>query len=287
MKKRRGFTLIELLVVIAIIALLMAILTPALRKAKEQAKTVMCQNQLRQYGLAQEMYLDDNDGKYPNAFIGLYQHYKDGTEIPIWTASPCAWHNPDLLMDGPMGKYVVDMSLGLCPSFKHFARIIGKDHNWTLTGGYQTCTVDRVVPQYNYSQNGYLGDAMFDLDNNTGEGLPRRSMVPRPSQMFVWGEESMWLIEWDGVPVSLNPLNDTAFICAGDHPDGPFNDCFGSFHNPPSRDGYLRPMYGHTNAVFVDGHVQKTWPLDSQRFGHPYGYLLQPGKEPPPNWPPQ
>jgi len=56
MRKRRGFTLIELLVVIAIIALLMAILMPVLRKAREQGKDIVCRNNLRQIGLAANFY---------------------------------------------------------------------------------------------------------------------------------------------------------------------------------------------------------------------------------------
>ena len=53
-----GFTLIELLVVIAIIALLMAILFPVLRKAREQGRDVVCRNNLRQIGLAANFYAD-------------------------------------------------------------------------------------------------------------------------------------------------------------------------------------------------------------------------------------
>jgi prepilin-type N-terminal cleavage/methylation domain-containing protein/prepilin-type processing-associated H-X9-DG protein len=86
MNKRRGFTLIELLVVIAIIALLMAILMPALQLVKRQAQSVMCQANLRQWGLIFKMYIDDNDGYFnegwgvdettlwPNA---LRPYYKD------------------------------------------------------------------------------------------------------------------------------------------------------------------------------------------------------------------
>ncbi len=59
---KRGFTLIELLVVIAIIALLMAILMPALQRIKEQAKAVACQSNLRQWTLYFSMYTDDNNG---------------------------------------------------------------------------------------------------------------------------------------------------------------------------------------------------------------------------------
>jgi prepilin-type N-terminal cleavage/methylation domain-containing protein len=63
---RKAFTLVELLVVISIIALLMAILMPALSKAREQAKKVYCQSNLRQQILACQMYMGDNDDIFPS-----------------------------------------------------------------------------------------------------------------------------------------------------------------------------------------------------------------------------
>jgi len=66
---KRGFTLIELLVVIAIIGLLMSILIPALAVARRYSKKVVCQSNLRQWGLILEMYTDENNGFF---FEGVY-----------------------------------------------------------------------------------------------------------------------------------------------------------------------------------------------------------------------
>jgi len=70
MHKRKAFTLIELLVVIAIIALLMAILVPALRRVRKQAKAVACQAHLHQWALIWSMYTDDNDGRFHRGWGG-------------------------------------------------------------------------------------------------------------------------------------------------------------------------------------------------------------------------
>jgi len=65
MSGKRAFTLIELLVVIAIIALLLAILMPALQRVKKQANGVACRSNLKQIGVAFNMYTEDNERKFP------------------------------------------------------------------------------------------------------------------------------------------------------------------------------------------------------------------------------
>jgi len=79
MKKRvqKGFTLIELLVVIAIIALLLSIIVPALKVAKDKAKDVLCMNNLKQIGVAVRSYAEENKDKVPRAS-------SSGDDKPFW-----------------------------------------------------------------------------------------------------------------------------------------------------------------------------------------------------------
>lgn len=84
MSRHRGFTLIELLVVIAVISLLMAILMPALKAAREQGKRGVCLSNLKQLTLAWVMYTYDNDGKIPYSDVWWSWRYSPPVG-PCWT----------------------------------------------------------------------------------------------------------------------------------------------------------------------------------------------------------
>src|ERR1051325_9500775 len=88
-----AFTLIELLVVISIVAILAALLLPALARAKEKARSVQCLSNLKQWVLAFSMYKDDHE------FIPREGHRRDGTvRLDLWAnvrdpANKDVWYN--------------------------------------------------------------------------------------------------------------------------------------------------------------------------------------------------
>ena len=124
MFRKRGFTLIELLVVIAIIAILLAILMPALNRVKEQGKRATCLNNLRQLNLGWIMYADDHDDMLINGDTGEYGIHQDQTPwvLADWRSGMSERQKRDAIMDGALWPYVKDLSLYKCPTVNEIVR---------------------------------------------------------------------------------------------------------------------------------------------------------------------
>jgi prepilin-type N-terminal cleavage/methylation domain-containing protein/prepilin-type processing-associated H-X9-DG protein len=226
--ERRGFTLIELLVVISIIAILMAVMMPALQRVKSQAQEMTCRANLRQYGIAQTIYLDDNDDRYPSAWNSLVS-----TESPVSGYQRyCRWHDPRYPADGPFWMYLKEQKTHLCPTFAVLARSEGQRHPSHVAS-------NPVIPYYSYSMNAFLGST----NGTTPGGVVKRSGITRAkSEVFFFAEENMWTR-----PGNQYVLNDNA-LC----PDG--RDWFGTLHGAKRGDW----NGGTINVVFVDAHVEPT-----------------------------
>lgn len=159
MRERKSFTLIELLIVITIIAILAAMLLPALNQAKEVSKRVKCISQLKQLGTASALYANDASGNiafYPG--FGSFQFHYNGMVHLGWRF---------LMVEG----YFKNSSILLCPSDKH-----AKNNRHTYYACY--AIIDPIL----------MGnpDTGFKLSNPWGEIVDmipiKNTQIKRPSE---------------------------------------------------------------------------------------------------------
>lgn len=134
MSKRAAFTLIELLVVIAIIAILMAVLLPALNIAKEQGRGISCSSNQKSLSLAYIMYAGENDG----SVCGGWAMYTNINGVPPWVMPPLDYSGVSFvqmptgpvtrqqryngLKEGVLYQYVKDIRAYHCPGDNRITR---------------------------------------------------------------------------------------------------------------------------------------------------------------------
>lgn len=179
-----GFTLIELLVVIAIIAVLMAILMPSLRLAREQARSIYCRGNVRTLTLAWLMYKDTNDGK----LVGGVPQAEDRSP---WVFLPPDWKNvgveqkKEYMKRGLLWPFVKKIEVYRCPSdrrknspyHKYAYRtysIAGGMYGVAPTGGWE------ILPCLRYSDIKQPASKYVFLAECDPRGVNLGSWVMRP-----------------------------------------------------------------------------------------------------------
>jgi prepilin-type N-terminal cleavage/methylation domain-containing protein/prepilin-type processing-associated H-X9-DG protein len=268
MRRQKAFTLVELLVVIGIIALLIAILLPALNKAREQANQIKCLSNIRQLGIAFIMYADANQGRYPFA-AGYADYVVDDEDWLWWQETPVVptSTNRGRPVCDPNQSAIAPYMAGFrpesfrCPSDDPIARL-----SQGPVGGYY---------RYSYAMNMHF--------TGYNKNCPRLSSIPHSSDKIILVEEDQrtindgyWsppLIDDTGQQVSVNELT----LVATPVTTPGSNDLLEIIHDRarilPDGATPANPMPNpdrRGNVAFVDGHAEYV----TRAFAHNYAHVI-------------
>jgi len=168
---RKAFTLIELLVVISIIALLISVMMPFLRKAREAAKEVVCGANMHQWGAIFQMYTQDNDGFFHTGWM------KSGGGHLLWpNAMRPYYNNPDIRVCPKANDPRKASTMGFWGPIPYI-----QEYSWThdLAGDYGSYGVNGYVRNMDTKLSGMEGQGVENLWRRTTQtGKFSRNRIP-------------------------------------------------------------------------------------------------------------
>jgi prepilin-type N-terminal cleavage/methylation domain-containing protein len=250
-KNRRGFTLVELLVVIGIIAVLIAILLPSLNRARGAANLLACESNIRQFGVATHLYVNENRQTLPspnwkwlivsgsisftNAPVGWAYQYDlpqpGSPEYTQWT--PPNGQLTDFVQTGVLWHYLKSTKIYHCPT-----------HTMGDTGGSAgiSITADTF---FSYVMNGAIDGFGAFADGSTSSGVPKDGVYLKITQF-----KSDDILMWEGDENSLTANTDGA-----SYPHESYNPA-------NAVKGWKSRHNGQFSVLSMDGHVEAMRPGD-------------------------
>jgi len=236
-KGTRGFTLIELLVVIAIIAILAAILFPVFTQARAKARQISCLSNVKNLALAQLMYVDDYDGKFP---LIAYAAWGPGGREPKFPDNLAPYIGAPEILHCPADG---NMSPTMGPALSYWVEgqsCIGTDYQNTV---YVAPSAPWGGPNFGGGVFDCLGrpEASIPEPGNTimmGCGAVDTAFEPITDRHGVWNIRNIYNIVYPVEHISCN----IALLCTADPGDKSYSGVY--LHG------------GGSNFGFADGHAK-------------------------------
>ncbi|MHC4424832.1 MAG: type II secretion system protein [Planctomycetota bacterium] len=274
MNNRRGFTLIELLVVIAIIALLMAILMPALNRVRKQAKDTICRSRLKQWGLMFAMYTQENDGYFNEGFGYADHHPGEPTAYGLW-------------MNALRPYFKDDENILLCPMATKLMSV----HGWGPFASWERPNFPVPYPPgeidfvSSYNINSWTNYMIKDRGHRPVENFWKNvNSVEGPSRVPVfldgtWNDAWPWSYDgppevdgaWGGMD-STGTTNEMSHFCINRHLHGTINGLFADWSVRPVGLKELWTLKWHRNFnttgpwTTAGGVRSEDWPQWMRNF---------------------